>query len=271
MQFALAVTVPILLLIGAGILSYRHISSGISSDASAQNGAEEDSRDSGADTAASEEPQSPEETERSEDTENEDDPEALTEATVDGWQGVQVEERPLAYDVPDDWVVESPGMSRGFEEEDPDAPFGYSPTVMKSGVATYGERDADCPGYPPLPGSVGTSAMGESTDTADSATALAQEWAASGYEDDSQIDLGDPVSFSASGLEGHDVTAEIEVASQECYPETAMVRVVSVTAPDADDVYNLIIYADTSGAAAPDTDFNQVVSSLRPSEGGDSS
>ncbi|RNL80650.1 hypothetical protein [Halostreptopolyspora alba] len=59
----------------------------------------------------------------------------------------------------------------------------------------------------------------------------AELWAEGMYEGASDIDVGTPESFSANGLDGHEVTAEIDARSRECYPETAMVRVVSVEAP----------------------------------------
>ncbi|NEE03103.1 hypothetical protein [Phytoactinopolyspora halotolerans] len=168
-------------------------------------------------------------------------------------QEVVAERRPLAYDVPGHWTVESPGVITGFEEEDPDAPFGYRPTVGMSSVASYGERGGDCT---LAPAKAGTNGMGEAGfDTEAAAQGVAVMWAEAAYgdgDDKPECQLSGPEPFEANGLSGHYVEAEVTPVPHECHPEDALVRVASFDSPDGDDVYNLIIYADASGALAPE-------------------
>lgn len=226
-------------------------------------------------TTAESEPDPPSESPPSQDAteagNEQSDSQALTEATVEGWQGVAVRRRPLVYDVPGDWVVESPGMMYGFEEEDPDAPLGYSTRVIMSGVAYWPEADPACEDTGPDSGAIGTSGMGEVVDTAAGADGVAREWADAAYEHDGgdpELSVGAPEPFEANGLEGHAVTVDVTPEPADCYPESAQVRVASVDYPEEDDVYNLIVYADTSGPLAPDgDDLDTMLTTLRPQEG----
>jgi hypothetical protein len=166
------------------------------------------SSDPAADSEPSPPPQSPSPDNAAGENE-ESDSQALTEAGLEGWQGVAVRPRPLVYDVPRDWVVASPGMMYGFEEEDPDAPFGYSPRVMMSGVAYWPQSDPECEDTGPSAGTVGTSGMGDVVDTATGADGVAREWADAAFEHDGgdpELSVGEPEPFEANGLEGHMVT-----------------------------------------------------------------
>ncbi|MFC4566021.1 hypothetical protein ACFO4E_29555 [Nocardiopsis mangrovi] len=197
-----------------------------------------------------------------------DDAGALTDATTAGWKGVAVEDRGIAYDVPGDWYAHSPGLTVGFEEEDPDAPFGYSPRVAMGGAAEHGAREEPCYDYPPAPGMSGTSSAGEVVDTAELSLFLAGEWAEAGYGNDSgepEVEVGETVAFTAGGLGGHRTTATARVAEHPCYPEEAQVTVFAFLAPSGDDVHSLVVYSDTSGGqATPSGTVDGILSSLRP-------
>lgn len=264
----------IVVIIVVGVLAARQLSDGFGTAADTEETA------TNPDAADTDEAASPDTT----DTENEDagadeaesdtddtasNPEAITDADVEGWQGVLVQSRPLIYDVPEEWYVHTPGMILGFEDEDPDAPFGYSPTVAMSGAARYTERSGDCE-YVAEPGVAGTSSAGSSGDTAAIADTLATDWAQAAYENDNgdpQLQAADPEPFTENGLDGHQVTVDVTPAEDECYPEAAEVRVVSVADEDREEVDNLIVYADTAGEEAPDSaDLDVLVSSLRPQE-----
>ncbi|MFC3999512.1 hypothetical protein ACFOVU_26605 [Nocardiopsis sediminis] len=197
-----------------------------------------------------------------------DDPEALVEAATAGWKGVAVEERGVAYDIPDDWFAHAPDLTVGFEEEDPDAPFGYSPRVAMSGAAEYGAREEPCYDYPPAPAMSGTSGAGEVVDTAEMSMFLAGEWAEAGYGNDSgepEVEVGETAEFAANGLEGHRTTATVQVAEHPCYPAQAQATVFAFLAPSGDDVYTLVVYSDTSGDQATSSEtVDGIMSSLRP-------
>ncbi|GAB3449412.1 hypothetical protein GCM10027570_23850 [Streptomonospora sediminis] len=191
-------------------------------------------------------------------------PAALTPATVAGWKGVAVKERGIAYDVPGTWFVEEPGVISGFTAGDGDD----DAMVGMGGVAVYGARKGPCYTYPPKPASTGISAMGEVTDTAQTAKDTAAAWAKLAYSNkggDAGVTVGEAVPFAANGLTGYQATAEVQVADEGCYPSQAMVRAVSFLSPAGDDVFNFIIYSDTAGEAAPEISrFDAVVASLRP-------
>jgi hypothetical protein len=197
-----------------------------------------------------------------------DEPDADAAGVDDGsTQEVVGERRPLTYDVPASWTVADPGVITGFEEEDPDAPFGYSPKVGMSGAATYLERGGDC-GL--VSGKVGTNGVGEAGfDTEIAAQGTAMLWAEAAYglgDDEPEFQLSDPEPFEANGLTGHYAVADVTPVPHECHPEKAQVRVASFDSPDGDDVYNIIIYADASGDLAPDPDeLDSIISSIRPS------
>jgi hypothetical protein len=224
---------------------------------------------SGLPTASDAEPSaSPSETPVPVSTPTADDEAALTAASVDGWKGIAVEDRGIAYDVPADWFALSPGVITGFEEEDPDAPFGYSPRVAMSGAAEFGAREEPCYDYAPSPGMAGTSGAGEAVDTAELSGFLAGEWASAAYDNDSgaaEVEVGATEPFTANGLEGHVTTATAAVAERPCYPEAARVTVATVLAPTGDDVYSLIVYTDTAGdQAVPEDTVAAITGSLRP-------
>lgn len=210
---------------------------------------------------------SPVEEEQEEEQSDED---AQTTPTIDGWQGVAAQRRPLEYDVPDDWIVESPGMMYGFEEEDPDAPFGYSPTVTMSGVSFWPSTQDGCSEDGPGSGQVGTSGMGEMVDTAQGAESVAMEWAQAAYEHDDgdpQLSAAEVEPFEENGLSGHLATVEVTPTPADCYPEAAEVRVASVEFPEQDDVYNIIIYADTTSPVAPDAEgLDTILTTVRPQD-----
>ncbi|MDA0562763.1 hypothetical protein LG943_00180 [Streptomonospora sp. S1-112] len=195
-------------------------------------------------------------------------PEALTDATVANWKGVAVPDYGIAYDVPQAWFAADPGVITGFEEPDPDAPFGYSPTVAMSGVAEFGARQGPCHTYPPGPGTSGISGEGEPADTAQTAPRVAEAWAVAAYGNDNgdpEVSLGEAVPFAANGLTGHQVTATVKVPEFECYPGEAQVRAVSFAAPQGGDVYHFVVYADASGDEGPNlADVDTMVSTLRP-------
>ncbi|MER5435442.1 hypothetical protein [Streptomyces sp. NPDC002588] len=58
------------------------------------------------------------------------------QATVAGWKVVVNPKWGIAFDVPADWEVEKPGVSRGFEWEDKKDPSGYG-SILMGGVAEY--------------------------------------------------------------------------------------------------------------------------------------
>lgn len=218
--------------------------------------------------------ESPSAEETPDDDDDEDQPEsdedARVSATVEGWQGVAAERRPLEYDVPSDWIVEGPGMMHGFEEEDPDAPFGYSPRVTMSGVSYFPSREDGCEETGPGSGKVGTSGMGEMVDTAGGAESVAMEWAEAAYEHDDgapELSAAEVNPFEANGLEGHIATVDVVPSAADCYPDTARVSVASVEFPEENDVYNFVLYADTSGSVAPEPDdIETILTTLRPQD-----
>ncbi|MET9502796.1 hypothetical protein ABZY42_13865 [Streptomyces sp. NPDC006622] len=56
--------------------------------------------------------------------------------TVAGWKVVVNPKWGIAFDVPADWEVQSPGLSQGFEWEDKEQPDGYD-SIIQSGTAEY--------------------------------------------------------------------------------------------------------------------------------------
>ncbi|MFD4572449.1 hypothetical protein ACFWNK_05385 [Streptomyces sp. NPDC058417] len=58
------------------------------------------------------------------------------EPTVAGWKVVINAKWGIAFDVPPDWEVQSPGLSQGFEWKDKEKPTGYD-SIIQSGTAEY--------------------------------------------------------------------------------------------------------------------------------------
>jgi hypothetical protein len=198
------------------------------------------------------------------------------EPLIPGWQVVVVPQRGLAYDVPPDWRIEEPDIIIGFEEEDPSAPFGYSPRVVMSGVARGGDRGQDCAtdSGDTAASYTGTSGAGEVVDTAQMAGYLAGEWASAAFENDAGPPAVSQVAaepYAANGLTGHVVraTADALVGSppDPCAPVHGRVAVASVLAPAGDDVYNFVVYGDADGPhALPEETVAMILSTLRPIE-----
>ncbi|MDS1272500.1 hypothetical protein RIF23_19615 [Lipingzhangella sp. LS1_29] len=260
----------IVVIIVIGVLVARQVSESIGAGAAVTTEATpESSPDATVDADTPEETETADTGDPTPETDTPSDPDALTDAEVEGWQGVLVRSRPFVYDVPADWIVRSPGMISGFEEEDPDAPFGYSPTVGMSGVAVYAARAGDCE-YVADPAVAGTSSSEGLGDTAERAEAMATDWAEAAYGNDAgdpELTVGAAEPFTENGLDGHRVTVEVAPATEDCYPEQAQVQVVSVADPDRNMVDHFILYADVTGdEAAPQDDLDVIVSSLRPQE-----
>lgn len=187
------------------------------------------------------------------------------------WQGVQSERRPLAYDVPSTWVVDAPGMLKGFEWEDDSVEGGYG-RIIFSGTADGPERGDDgCEATPDATGGFGSNG-GESTntDTAALAAFTAEQWASRAYgvgSTPATVKVGTPVEYTANGLTGHLVKA---MASFDCAPGLGEVWVFSFAAPDLVGLYNVVYWADAG--ALPDATIEAMFASVResavPTDGG---
>ncbi|MFV0306634.1 MAG: hypothetical protein ACK5OX_02690 [Desertimonas sp.] len=189
----------------------------------------------------------------------------ITEGGAPGaWQGVQSHRRPLAYDVPGSWVVDPPGLIRGFEWADPTSASGFS-QIAYSGAADGPERGDDgCDATPDSTAGFGSNG-GEttSTDTAGVAVTTAGQWAERAYGVDAvpaRVKVGAAQPFTANGLAGHLVTA---TASFECAPGAAVVRVFTFSAPDLVGLYNVIYWGDTG--VLSDATITQMFESVRES------
>ncbi|GAA1761306.1 hypothetical protein [Streptomonospora arabica] len=192
-------------------------------------------------------------------TPDSDDLRAVTAELTPGWQGVEVEERGIAYDVPEAWFVESPDLVSGFTDD--------GQGVGMGGSAVSGAREGPCYSYPPAPGRAGIAAVGQVADTAQTAAETADTWAGLAYSNEegrAEVSATEPVPFAANGLVGHQVTVEVQAPEFDCYPTQAVLRVVSFLSPAGDDVFNFIVFADTAGPLAPEVDLDTMTASLRP-------
>lgn len=183
----------------------------------------------------------------------------------DGWIGVHPQQRPdIAYDVPADWDVQSPGLLAGYEEPDPSCPFGYCPTVVFGGIAWI-EREEACEAEDDEAAAVGSNGAGELVDTR-VARPIALEWAKAAYGDRARLSDGSLVEYSTNGLAGHLAKVDVEL-DNPCGPAEARVWVYSFRSPRFEDVYNVILYADADGPQAIDQDvLETVMDSVRPFE-----
>lgn len=195
--------------------------------------------------------------------------EPVTPGEPGEWQGVQSDRRPLAYDVPGEWLVETPGMMTGYEWEDASEPGGWG-RIIFSGVATAPDRspDDECESSPDALGSFGSNG-GESDviDTAALAEYTAQLWAerafGAGNEPAEPVKVGVATPYETNGLEGHMARA---IAHFGCGPGKGEVWVFTMVAPDLErGMYNVIYWGDAN--ALPDETIEAMFDSVRERRG----
>ncbi|MQA96101.1 MAG: hypothetical protein GEV11_16160 [Streptosporangiales bacterium] len=161
------------------------------------------------------------------------------EPKVKGWQPVVHAERGLAYDVPEDWDVNSAGTIIGFENKN-------GPLVAMRGSADY--QRGFCPGESGSSlGGAGVAKRAEG-DLARAARDRASEWASAGYTDEERgvvpdIMVGTPEPVRIKGAKAYHAKALVEVDSPgRCDASSALVHVVAARGGGADGVF--VLYAD---------------------------
>jgi hypothetical protein len=179
-------------------------------------------------------------------------PEVLIPALTPGWQGLRSSRRPVAYDVPSDWVARSSGTIVGYEEPDPSAPLGYRPRVAMSGVADAPNMTCGAESVPRA--RFGSNGSGTDAETSALASAVATEWANAAYEHggaDPLLRATPPRPFVSHGMRGHVVLIEVTPPSGSCI-DKAHVRVASLAVSSGSDIYNFIYLGSASGDTAID-------------------
>jgi hypothetical protein len=190
---------------------------------------------------------------------------AKVPARIAGWQGVASRNHGVAYDVPPNWQVQSPGVIVGFEDDK------GKPLVGMSGAA--GIKNGQCT-LVQTGGSGGegpdTRSSAKVSDLPGTAQYAARRWANAGYTPKKgrapTVRLSKPVSVRLGGMKGYHVTANVTVNGSRgpCDPPQAVVHAVAFPSIQGDPVV-FITYADrgVSGAAS-DQDIAKAISSLRP-------
>ncbi|WP_112469612.1 hypothetical protein [Streptomyces triticisoli] len=152
-------------------------------------GDKDDKADGGtADPKASQSPSAPASTDASTDpsasgSASDDNPRGTetVEPTVPGWKVVVNPKRGIAFDVPADWEVQSPGLSIGFEDKD------GKPLALMSGVARYKSKwctsddDKDGRTEDTALASVGSKGASGAKDTDEVAVNTVAWWVYGGY------------------------------------------------------------------------------------------
>lgn len=181
------------------------------------------------------------------------------EPTVAGWQAVASAKADAAYDVPDDWRVESPDYISGFEDD------GGELQVAIHGVSTY--KPKACPEADgSIRGRTGF-ATPDGDDPAQAAERAAIQWvAAATGKDAADISPDEPsqVDIAEGDITATVVTAEAAAPQGSCSAPRVQVTAAAFQPPGGQTVL-FVMYQDqgVDDALATDT-AEKIVRSLRP-------
>lgn len=183
--------------------------------------------------------------------------------SVPGWQGVAVPKYDVAYDVPPDWKVETPGTIVGHED-----PTG-KPLVVMSGVSTY--KDGFCTDHPySYRAHLGFSRT-DLSDPAQAARNAVQSWADAGYSDQitggsALVTMSAPTKVPVDGgrSTGTQVTGLVAVPyPRECDAPNVMLNAVAAHTPAGLVVCLTEADQDAPAALSP-ADLSKIVGTIRP-------
>ncbi|ARZ71345.1 hypothetical protein M1P56_10895 [Streptomyces sp. HU2014] len=178
---------------------------------------------------------------------------------IDGWKVVTNQKRHDAFDVPSDWMVESPSQSIGFEDEKGKG------LVLMSGTARY--KKGVCRKNGSL-GAAGTKGAQGAKSMASAAKIEAENWLIAGYDlkQTGKLESTDAKPFKSDhGLTGYTSTATVTgvTKSDKCDTDG---KSFTVTYKDsAGDLATWVLHAATgTGDDLSDDTIKKIMSSLRP-------
>ncbi|WP_116210507.1 hypothetical protein [Streptomyces olivoreticuli] len=178
---------------------------------------------------------------------------------VDGWKVVVSSKRHIAYDVPAEWSVDSPGMSVGFSD-DKGKPLitMSSPAYYKQGVCGKNTQSA----------AVGTKGAQGAKSEESAAKIEAENWLIAGYDQKQtgKLDSTDAKPFKSDhGLTGYSSSATVTgvTKTEKCSSDG---KSFTVTYKDTNgDLATWVLYADKGvDGELPDDTVKKIMSSLRP-------
>ncbi|MGW1071677.1 hypothetical protein [Streptomyces sp. NPDC002537] len=178
---------------------------------------------------------------------------------IDGWKPVVSSKRHIAFDVPPDWSVDSPGQSIGFEDDKGKA------LIMMSSPAYY--KQGVCGKNSELGAAGSKGAMGAKSEES-AAKIEAENWLIAGYDQKQtgKLDSTDAKPFKSDhGLTGYASTATVTGVKKtdKC---TTDGKSFTVTYKDTnDDLATWVLYtAKGVDDELPDDTVKKIMSSLRP-------
>ncbi|WP_229332384.1 hypothetical protein, partial [Streptomyces sp. UNOC14_S4] len=178
---------------------------------------------------------------------------------IDGWKTVVSGKRHVAFDVPSDWMVDSPGQSIGFEDDKGKA------LIMMSSPAYY--KQGVCSKNSELAAAGSKGAMGAKSE-ASAAKIEAENWLIAGFDQKQtgKLESTDAKPFKSDhGLSGYSSTATVTgvTKTDKC---TTDGKSFTVTYKDTnDDLATWVLYAAKGvDDELPDDTVKKIMSSLRP-------
>lgn len=183
-------------------------------------------------------------------------------AVTPGWQGVLSRKEKVAYDVPRDWTVGSPGLLVGFEDKS-------GPRTIMHGVATY--KDEACPNADgSYRGQVGFMSVGK-FDPREGARIAALLWAEAAAElpeNSGEVarPSSTPVKVADGAISAWKATAVVDLpAGSDCPAPRMKVTAVGFTPKPGGNTAMFILYTDLDVPdALPDAVAGKIIASLRP-------
>ncbi|MEU5420948.1 hypothetical protein ACH4UT_12095 [Streptomyces sp. NPDC020799] len=184
---------------------------------------------------------------------------AEVKPVIDGWKVVVSSKRHLAFDVPAEWSVDSPGMSVGFSDAK------GKPLITMSSPAYYKQGSCGKNSQKAAAGSKG--AQGAKSEES-AAKIEAENWLIAGYDQKQtgKLDSTDAKPFKSDhGITGYAASATVTGVKKtdKCSSDG---KSWTVTYKDTnDDLATWVLYADKGvDDELPDDTVKKIMSSLRP-------
>lgn len=187
------------------------------------------------------------------------------DAITPGWQGVLSPKENVAYDVPKDWTVESPGMLSGFEDES-------GPRTIMHGISTYlDEACEDVRGS--SRGKAGFMTAGD-IDPDRGARAAVILWGEAAAELPEQSGEVEPSPSRDVKIAGGEITAKMSSAvvelpkDQDCPAPRLKITAVAFKPAGNGDTALFILHSDVGVKHELSDDVaKKIIASLRPHQG----
>ncbi|TCP46735.1 hypothetical protein EV191_11311 [Tamaricihabitans halophyticus] len=183
---------------------------------------------------------------------------STTDAVTPGWQGVLSPDDSVAYDVPSNWSVESPGMRTGLEDDN------GKPLVIMHGVA-FADPPACADGGGPYAGATGFMTAGEA-EPRGASRAAAKLWADAVTESDNDAPQASTTKVADGQISAHTTSMEVRPGDPSvCDAKTIKITTVAFDNSGQTAVF-LLFNPQGKADSTKQADVDKIVASLRPAE-----